>query len=135
MCKRRVAGGAREAARRRLTGAPDPGYEPGMSIDRERVRRVARLAHLELPEDAPGGERLLDDARLDRLAADLGAILDHVARLDALDLEGVPPTTHGTEPGPGLRPDVVGPTLDRRTALAGAPQSDEGGFCVPKVIE
>ena len=52
-------------------------------LDREQVLHVARLARLEL-----------DDDEVERMAAELSKVLDHVEQIRELDLEGVPPTSH-----------------------------------------
>ena len=89
-------------------------------IDREHVLHVARLARLELRDD-----------EVERMAAELSTILDHVDRMAELDLDGVPPTTHVVEVTGALRPDVPRPSLPREVALAQAPAVQDGGFLVP----
>jgi aspartyl-tRNA(Asn)/glutamyl-tRNA(Gln) amidotransferase subunit C len=90
----------------------------------EEVRHVARLAALELDDDAAQAMR-----------ADLGTILDYIAALDAVDVSGVEATFHPAQRSAPLRPDEVQPSLPRERALAAAPESDAGGFAVPKVLE
>jgi aspartyl-tRNA(Asn)/glutamyl-tRNA(Gln) amidotransferase subunit C len=89
-------------------------------IDREQVLHVARLARLELSED-----------EVAKMTGELSAILDHIEKISALDLEGVPPTSHVVEVGSALRPDVPRPCLPRDVALANAPAVDDDGFAVP----
>jgi aspartyl-tRNA(Asn)/glutamyl-tRNA(Gln) amidotransferase subunit C len=89
-------------------------------IAREEVLHVARLARL-----------LLAEAEIEPLAVELSAILDHVARIDELDLDGVPPTSHVVDVTGALRPDEPRPCLPRDVALAQAPAVAEGGFLVP----
>lgn len=105
-----------------------------MTLGPDDVRRLARLSALELPAGRPG-PALMSDADVARYGRELGAILDHVRALTALDVEGVPPTSHGVPLPTALRPDVAGERLDHDRALAGAPRAVEGGFAVPKVIE
>jgi aspartyl-tRNA(Asn)/glutamyl-tRNA(Gln) amidotransferase subunit C len=93
-------------------------------IGREIVLHVARLAYLEL-----------DEARLEALPAELGAILEHVRAIDALDLTGVEPTSHGVPLPPLFREDQPGQTLDTERALAGAPERSNEAFSVPKIVE
>lgn len=113
-----------------------------MALSRDDVRHVARLAYLELPrvQDRSGAwvepdEHLIDDATLDRLARELGKILEHVAELEQLDVTGVEPTSHGVPLPPRLREDRVEGELPRERALALAPKAAGDGFSVPKVIE
>jgi aspartyl-tRNA(Asn)/glutamyl-tRNA(Gln) amidotransferase subunit C len=91
-----------------------------MAIDRAEVLHVARLARLALSEEevAP-------------MARELSAVLDHVARIKALDLDGVPPSTHVVEVSGALRPDEPVPCLPREVALAQAPAVSGDGFLVP----
>jgi aspartyl-tRNA(Asn)/glutamyl-tRNA(Gln) amidotransferase subunit C len=89
-------------------------------IDREQVLHVARLARLELSDD-----------EVTRMTGELSAILDHIEKISALDLDGVPPTTHVVEVGSALRDDVPRPSLPRDVALANAPAVADDGFSVP----
>jgi aspartyl-tRNA(Asn)/glutamyl-tRNA(Gln) amidotransferase subunit C len=89
-------------------------------IDREQVLHVARLARLRLSEE-----------ELERMPAELSKILEHVERMDMLDLDGVEPTSHVVEVQNVLRDDVPRPSLPRERALQGAPDVADGGFRVP----
>jgi aspartyl-tRNA(Asn)/glutamyl-tRNA(Gln) amidotransferase subunit C len=89
-------------------------------IDREDVLHVARLARLELSED-----------EVIQMTGELAKVLEHIARIGELDLEGVPPTSHVVELANALRPDVPRPSLDPEVALASAPAVADGGFAVP----
>ncbi len=87
----------------------------------EHVAQLARLA--------------LDDDEMERLAVDLGGVLEHAQDLDALDLDGVPPTAHPLPLVNVFRPDEVGPTLDRAEVLAEAPAAEDGRFRVPRILD
>jgi aspartyl-tRNA(Asn)/glutamyl-tRNA(Gln) amidotransferase subunit C len=89
-------------------------------IDREEVLHVARLARLKL-----------GDEEIEPLARELSAILDHVAHIGELDLEGVAPTTHVIEVTGALRADEPRESLPRAVALAPAPAVSGNGFSVP----
>jgi aspartyl-tRNA(Asn)/glutamyl-tRNA(Gln) amidotransferase subunit C len=91
-----------------------------MAIDRAEVLHVARLARLALSEE-----------EIEPMARELSAVLDHVARIKALDLDGVPPSTHVVEVSGALRPDEPVPCLPREVALAQAPAVSGDGFLVP----
>jgi aspartyl-tRNA(Asn)/glutamyl-tRNA(Gln) amidotransferase subunit C len=91
-----------------------------MSIDREQVLHVARLARLRL-----------SDEEVATMATELSSILDHIERISELDLEGVPATTHVVEIANALRPDVPTPSLPRDVILEQAPATQDGGFLVP----
>jgi aspartyl-tRNA(Asn)/glutamyl-tRNA(Gln) amidotransferase subunit C len=89
-------------------------------IDREEVLHVARLARLRL-----------DEAEVERMTGELSAVLDHIARIAELDLDGVPPTSHVVELTGRLRPDEPRPSLPHDVALEQAPAVADGGFLVP----
>jgi aspartyl-tRNA(Asn)/glutamyl-tRNA(Gln) amidotransferase subunit C len=89
-------------------------------IGRDEVLHVARLARLALPEE-----------EIEPMARELSAVLDHIAKIGELDLDGVPPTTHVVELTGALRADEPRPCLPREVALAQAPAVDHGGFLVP----
>jgi aspartyl-tRNA(Asn)/glutamyl-tRNA(Gln) amidotransferase subunit C len=89
-------------------------------IAREEVLHVARLARLELAEQ-----------EIEPMARELSAVLDHIAKIAELDLEGVPPTSHVVEVSGALRADEPRPCLPREVALAQAPSVEEDGFLVP----
>jgi aspartyl-tRNA(Asn)/glutamyl-tRNA(Gln) amidotransferase subunit C len=89
-------------------------------IDRDQVLHVARLARLRL-----------NDEELERMPAELSKILEHVERMNKLDLAGVQPTSHVVELQNVLREDEPRPSLPRERALQGAPDVANGGFRVP----
>jgi aspartyl-tRNA(Asn)/glutamyl-tRNA(Gln) amidotransferase subunit C len=97
-----------------------------VALSLEEVRRIAALARLRLSADE---ERTF--------AVQLSAILDHVRQLEELDVSGVEPMTHALAAGelPGLRPDVVEPSLAPDEALAAAPAREGTCFRVPRIIE
>ncbi len=89
-------------------------------LDRDQVLHVARLARLALSED-----------ELERMAAELSKVLDHIEKIGELDLSGVPPTSHVVEVVDALRADEPTPSLPQEVALASAPEPVAGGFGVP----
>ncbi|MDX6554217.1 MAG: aspartyl-tRNA(Asn)/glutamyl-tRNA(Gln) amidotransferase subunit [Miltoncostaeaceae bacterium] len=91
-------------------------------IDEATVRHVARLARLRLEPD-----------ELERMRAELSSILEHVDRIQALDLDGVPPTTHVEEMENVLRDDEPRPSLTLEEALREAPEAADGGFAVGRI--
>ena len=91
-----------------------------MTISREQVVHVARLARLALTEE-----------ELDRLGGQLDAILDAVSKVSELDLSDVPPTSHPLDLVNVLAEDEPRPSLDRDVALQNAPLVEDGAFRVP----
>jgi aspartyl-tRNA(Asn)/glutamyl-tRNA(Gln) amidotransferase subunit C len=91
-----------------------------MPITRDQVLHVAKLARLALTED-----------ELDRLGAQLDAILVAVSKVSELDLSDVPPTSHPLDLVNVLADDEPRPSLPRDVALANAPAPEDGAFRVP----
>jgi aspartyl-tRNA(Asn)/glutamyl-tRNA(Gln) amidotransferase subunit C len=89
-------------------------------IERDEVLHVARLARLALREE-----------EIDPMARELSAIVEHVAKIGELDLDGVAPTSHVVEVTGRLREDVPHECLPREVALAQAPDATGEGFLVP----
>jgi aspartyl-tRNA(Asn)/glutamyl-tRNA(Gln) amidotransferase subunit C len=89
-------------------------------IDRDQVLHVARLARLRLSEDEVG-----------RMSSELSSILDHIEKINELELDDVEPTSHVVEVENVLRPDEPRPSWPRDQILEGAPDVAEGGFRVP----
>jgi aspartyl-tRNA(Asn)/glutamyl-tRNA(Gln) amidotransferase subunit C len=96
-----------------------------MSLSVDEVRRIARLARLEL---SPEEERLFQ--------GQLSAILDYVEQMKELDVSGVEPMTHAlADDALPLREDLVRPGLAPDEALANAPAREGTCFKVPRIIE
>jgi len=95
-----------------------------MSIDKETARKVAHLARIKVPEDA-----------LEPLAGALSNILDFMEQLNEVDIEGVEPMTSVTPMALKKRADVVTDGGYAERILANAPDTREGFFAVPKVVE
>ena len=91
-----------------------------MAITREQVLHVAKLARLALTED-----------EVERLGAQLGAILDAVSKVSELDLSDVPPTSHPLDLVNVLGEDEPRPSWDREAVLALAPNAEDDAFKVP----
>ncbi len=95
-----------------------------MAIGVDQVRHVARLARLAVPEQD-----------LPRYAEELGRILEHVARLQRLDTQNVPPTSSALVVGGVARVDEPRPGLANEAVVANAPAEHHGMFLVPRVVE
>ena len=65
------------------------------------------------------------------MSGELSSILDHIAKIDELDLDDVEPTSHVIAVENVLRPDEPRPSLPPEKALEPAPDLAEGGFRVP----
>ncbi len=95
-----------------------------MPLDRATVSRIARLARLAVP-----------DEELEALGAELSNILTWVEQLEEVETEGVPPMTSAVEVLLPEREDEVTDGGRRAEVLANAPESTQGSFVVPKVLE
>jgi aspartyl-tRNA(Asn)/glutamyl-tRNA(Gln) amidotransferase subunit C len=98
--------------------------EPQMKIDVDQALAVAELARLDISSD---------EARA--VAAQLNTLLEHFEKLAELDTDEVPPTSHALPIHAALRSDQVAPSTDGARLLQEAPQSHDGHFAVPKVID
>lgn len=98
---------------------------PVTPLDDAEVRRIAALAHVALTED-----------EVQLFARQLGDILGYVQQVQAVPTAGITPMSHVGGDEVQERPDVPAATLDRRTALASAPEAapEAGFFKVPRVI-
>lgn len=95
-----------------------------MKITRAEVEHVAKLARLELT-----------DAELDTFTGQMDGILAYVEKLNALDTDGIVPTSHAVPMENAFRADEPTGSIGVENALANAPLRAESFFRVPKVIE
>ncbi len=95
-----------------------------MSVDKDTVRRIAKLARL-----------ALDEGRVEPMARELNGIMAWVAQLDEVDVEGVAPMTSVVAQSLKMRADEVteGGTAD--ALMENAPGGEDHFFVVPKVVE
>ncbi len=97
-----------------------------MSLTLEEIEHIAELARLELTAE-----------ELALYRQQLSSILEHVARLQALDTGDIPPASSGGSETITLelRPDEVRPGLSREALMGNAPDAEEGQFRVPPVLD
>jgi aspartyl-tRNA(Asn)/glutamyl-tRNA(Gln) amidotransferase subunit C len=94
------------------------------ALTRDDVAQIALLARL-----------ALSDGELDQMRADLSAILTHMDALAEVDTTGIEPMTHAVPMDLPLRADLPAPSLPVSVALAAAPDTADGFFLVPSIIE
>lgn len=92
-------------------------------ISADDVRKVAKLARLDLPEE-----------KIATYTGQLESILEYVGQLEGIDTEGVPETTRAVEVTNVTRKDGVTPTPVREDILNQAPQREGDFFRVPKIL-
>lgn len=99
-----------------------------MSIDKDTVRKVARLARIAEPED-----------RLEPLAQEISGILGWIEQLNEVDIEGVEAMASTVDVQLPMREDILqdGPTGGGQpeNVVANAPKSEDNFFVVPRVVE
>jgi aspartyl-tRNA(Asn)/glutamyl-tRNA(Gln) amidotransferase subunit C len=88
------------------------------------IAHVARLARLDLSED-----------ELEGYKAQLGAILDHAAKVQSLQGDPVVEASHPLRFENAFRDDVIRPSLDHDEVLAQAPEAVDGYFAVPPAMD
>ena len=93
-------------------------------IDEIQVRKVAKLARLELT-----------DTEITEFTGQLNAILEYVEKMNELDTEKVEPLAHCLPISNCLRPDNPEKSLGTEKALANAPQRQGYYFKVPKILD
>jgi aspartyl-tRNA(Asn)/glutamyl-tRNA(Gln) amidotransferase subunit C len=95
-----------------------------MSVDKETVKRVARLARIAVTDEEAEG-----------LKGELNAILGFVEQLNEVDVTGVEPMTSVIAMKPRMREDVVTDGGKAAAIVANAPVREGDFFAVPKVVE
>ncbi len=95
-----------------------------MSIDRETAQRVANLARI-----------AVDETEVDSLSIELSRILAFMEELGEADLENAAPMTSVTPMELKQRVDEVTDGEIPERVLANAPDTRQGFYIVPKVIE
>ena len=95
-----------------------------MSVDKDTVRRIAKLARI-----------ALDEERVEPMAHELNGILTWVEQLNEVDVEGVAPMTSVVAQKLKMRDDVVTDGGNADALMANAPVGEDHFFVVPKVVE
>ena len=95
-----------------------------MSVDKNTVRRIAKLARIALPEE-----------RVAPMEGELNGILKWVEQLNEVNVEGIEPMTSVVAQSLKMRDDVVTDGDQAEAVTANAPESEDHFFLVPKVVE
>ena len=93
-----------------------------MKISSDDIRHVARLAELEF-----------NDEGIKKITSQLDRILEHVARVSAVNTEDVKPTSHVLNVKNVFREDIPSDTISQDEALKNAPLEEDDGFRVPRI--
>jgi aspartyl-tRNA(Asn)/glutamyl-tRNA(Gln) amidotransferase subunit C len=92
-----------------------------VEIDLEHVANLARLR--------------LSDEEKERFGRQLALILEHAAKVGEVAAADVPPTSHPVPRANVYRPDEPRECLSQEEALSNAPQTEDGRFRVPRIVE
>ena len=92
-----------------------------MEVD---LSRVARLARIELTQEEE-----------QRISPQIAEVLQYVEKLRELNVEDAEPTAHAIPLDNVLREDELKVSLSQEEALSNAPQTANGLFIVPKIVE
>ena len=95
-----------------------------MSVDKNTVRRVAKLARIAFPEE-----------RLEPMAGELNRLLAWVEQLNEVDTSAVEPMTSVVKMSLKMRDDVVSDGGKAEAVTQNAPLGEDHYFAVPKVVE
>jgi aspartyl-tRNA(Asn)/glutamyl-tRNA(Gln) amidotransferase subunit C len=93
-----------------------------MRISSDDVKHVAKLAELEFSKD-----------EVEKITPQLDKILEHVARVSAVDTDGVKNTSHVMDIKNVFREDTPEDAISQEDALKNAPLEQDNGFRVPRI--
>ena len=96
-----------------------------MTVDDNLIAKLAKLSSLEI-----------DDSRKEKLKTELADIINFVENLSEIDVSNIEATFSPIEGGTPLREDVAVQDLELSSnIMKHAPNSEDGYFIVPKIIE
>ena len=95
-----------------------------MSIERQEIEKLATLSRIAIGEDT-----------ITEVSQRLSSVLELVDQLQAVNTDGVEAMSHPMKAAQRLREDEVSEINQREAFQAIAPDTEEGLFLVPKVIE
>lgn len=96
----------------------------GNRLSSQQVDHVAHLARLEI-----------SPAERESFCDQLGEVLGYVNKLQELATDDIPATL-GVQPQPNVfREDVAVEPMDQSKVLANAPQAQDGGFRIPRILK
>ena len=95
-----------------------------MNVDEQLVKEVAELAKLEVA-----------DEELARYIGDMNQILQLVEEMQAVNTNGIEPLANPLDATQRLRPDEVTETDQHERYQAVAPETEDGLYLVPRVVE
>lgn len=94
------------------------------SMDDITIQRLMSLSQLSL-----------DAGDKEKISRDLDAIIGFIEIMNQVDTEGVEPLAHAVDLDQPLREDRADVDIDRRLFQSIAPQTADGFYLVPKVLD
>jgi len=95
-----------------------------MSIDKEKIKHIAKLARISL-----------DEKKIDSLTKDLSSIFKFIEKLNELNTKNIEPLTSILNEPLRSRTDEVDDGKIKDQILENSPKKNEEFFIVPKVVE
>jgi aspartyl-tRNA(Asn)/glutamyl-tRNA(Gln) amidotransferase subunit C len=95
-----------------------------MSVDKDTVRRIAKLARI-----------ALDEGRVEPMTQELSGIMTWAQQLNEVDVTGVAPMTSVVAQKLKMRDDIVTEGGAADALMTNAPGGEDHFFVVPKVVE
>ena len=95
-----------------------------MSIDKEKIKHVSKLARISI-----------DEKKIDGLTKDLSSIFKFIEQLNELNTDEVKPLSSILNEPLRFRKDKINDGKIREKILENSPKKNEEFFVVPKVIE
>ena len=95
-----------------------------MSIDKDTVKHISKLARISL-----------DEKKINNLSKDLSSIMKFIDKLNELNTDKTPPLTSIINASLKSRKDEVKDGKIRDQILKNSPEKNEEFFVVPKVID
>jgi len=95
-----------------------------MTISLDEVKKVAKLSRLKIEENA-----------LQKFSGQLSNILEYASKINELDTDSIPPTSHSIPMKNVFREDAVINSFDRTSIMQNAPIAENGFYKAPKIIE
>src|SRR5699024_10737922 len=94
------------------------------NVTKDQVLKTADLARIAISED-----------EAEKYSAQINEVLSYSSKILELNTDDVEPTTHGIVSGNVLREDEPKRLITREDALKNAPDTEDGQFKVPAILE
>ena len=95
-----------------------------MKISEDTLKNISQLSKLNIA-----------DSMKEKISKELESILLMVDKMNEVDTEQIEPMSHPLNEAQNLREDIISKDIDRDEYIKNAPQSDDGYYLSPKVIE